>query len=812
MIERDSELRLLERLVAKAKQEGRFQSVLIEGLPGTGRTELLRHAVTAAGRNGMRAAVALGTPGEMPLRYGIARQLLAAIERFERSGSRRPWAPEDQVIRALNRAAYRAPLLLAVDDAQWMDLQSWRWLGSMTRRSAASPVLVVVTAYPHALLPAASLDEPHGRHVSGALGPAPNVLRTRPLSRAGVAITAATHGSPDVHWTVDDLTEATAGNPSVLRSLLSMPTSAETPSDKCAELLSRVTDITGARIDRVLDGLSAELMDLLAALAVGGASLSGEPVCALAGLRSMSPQQALDLLAGSCLVTTEKPVICTPGTSERVLVRMTVAQRADLYARAAELGHRMAVPHHELARMLLGSRPIGASWAVRVLRQEAMLKVGTAPQAAAQLLRRALKEPATPHIQADIRADLRAVTGTGAHTADEPYTGPKPMSPDVLPFTLTSADEQVLRYSWTHAPHHRPDPDKATLTVRPRPGGRGDVPRPATPGPRTAPAQRVRGDAQDSNPLDPEKAALTAWRWSLSVSRPATDVAAMARFTLHAAVEHHVPFASRIAACLTLILTDDVAEAMSGLDHAAEDARSKGALLARALAFTARANAGVHGGWIGQAAADLETVAQVVPERLWPASLKNWITTLRVRLHTERGDIGAARQAAALLLRPSDDPQAPHALYSRGLLALYEGDVREARDAFLESGRHMLASGIMTPALLPWRLLASVTCQSLGETDRAAQLAAEEARLARAWGTPSSIAFASLTRGLVSPPDAGTEALAEASLILKKEPPVAWSAPIRARLLREVIDSATEQCAAGKPAISDTICFPNVIG
>ncbi|MEU3342912.1 AAA family ATPase [Streptomyces sp. NPDC006668] len=787
LLERDKELQVLERTVLDTVR-GQVRAVLIEGSPGTGRTALLQSVVDAGRRARMRTAVALATPAEAAMPYGIVRQLLAALEDPATPGSR-VWRQDDQLIRAVNRAVLRTPVVLAVDDLQWVDVQSWRWMASLAHRSVAGTALLMAgTAHPGALVLSAGGDEPHGRRAAAALGVDAHVVHTRPLSRSGVVTAVqASHVLRDDRYTVDELAEASAGNPAVLHSLLDMR-AAECNPNLPDGLIVKAADVLGTMIDRVLDGLSDELITLLSVIAVAGPDLSTDLICQLAELRSMSLRQALGVLAGGSLVTASDPVVCTAGTAQRVLARLTVARREDLYARAAELGHSWAIPRKAVSRMLLEARTVGSPWVAPLLRQEAAAQAVTAPQSAARLMRRALAEPLSPSQREDIVADLQAMTGTSENDAGSLTTSMPAISPSGLPASMLFSDRRAPRGSSPEKPHSWPNGVRPTVTKSDDAALENNRP-------------RARRETMEQASVDPRDEALKAWQWALTMSHPAADAAITARIAVYAASGRRGHFAPRLTGCLVLAMTDHDEEALSFLEQVGDDALAQGAPLAYVLSFALRAAIGLTGGWIEQAAADLESVVAGMPEQHWPMTLRAWVTAMRMQIHMERGEVREARQAAAAhSLRSTDEcPTSPSLLRSWGQLLLSEGDLRGAREAFLESGRRLLSSGITTPVLVPWGSMASFTCQLTEETERAVRLAQEELCRARIWGTSSAIAVASLALGLTSSPDA-TRALDEAAQLLHEGPPVVWSAPFRSRFIKAVIDVAKERSATGEPA------------
>lgn len=202
---RTAEVAVLDALLADPVPEPR--SVLVEGPPGIGKTTLLGGVTESAHRQHVVVARCRPSRSEMDLSYAglvgllgdLGPELVDALP-----------APQARVLRTILRleeaaepvdrlslglataAAVRArattgPLLLAVDDAQWLDQPTARTLSFVVRRLAGTCVRVVVVrsigAAPAGDGPVPSYDEgpdwaaelgramPEGRHETLTLGP-----------------------------------------------------------------------------------------------------------------------------------------------------------------------------------------------------------------------------------------------------------------------------------------------------------------------------------------------------------------------------------------------------------------------------------------------------------------------------------------------------------------------------------------------------------------------------------------------------------------------------------------------------------------
>lgn len=136
----------------------------------------------------------------------------------------------------------------------------------------------------------------------------------------------------------------------------------------------------------------------------------------------------------------------------------------------------------------------------------------------------------------------------------------------------------------------------------------------------------------------------------------------------------------------------------------------------------------------------------------------------------ERGDLTGA--AAALRL-PGDQTRwraqfsIARYLYALGRFQAASGSLREALQTLLDGGEAATRMNFSNPAAnFGWRSEAALLAARLGEADRAAELVAEELRLARAFGAPHALGIALRAAGLIDGGDRGLELLAEAVTVL----------------------------------------------
>ena len=167
LLERDAQLARASAVLAEASA-GRGAVVVVGGPAGIGKTGLLAAVGQRAGVLGFRVLSARGRELEAEMAFGVVRQLVEAAVLSADARERRrllagparagagalglaAGAAPDSEFAAVHglywlcvNLAGRGPLLVTVDDVQWVDGPSLAWLGYFGRRAAELPVLVAV--------------------------------------------------------------------------------------------------------------------------------------------------------------------------------------------------------------------------------------------------------------------------------------------------------------------------------------------------------------------------------------------------------------------------------------------------------------------------------------------------------------------------------------------------------------------------------------------------------------------------------------------------------------------------------------------
>ncbi|MEC3982653.1 AAA family ATPase [Amycolatopsis sp. H20-H5] len=161
MIERDSELAELTAAFAESATEG-VRVVVLQGVVGSGKTALIDQFGDRARGAGARLLRANGALTECSLSLGVVRQLLAG-EIFDRDTAMIVGglldhqlladAASDGVSRSLVldglatavlELAGESPVVIAIDDTQYLDAFSQDWLSYLIRRAGLARILIVL--------------------------------------------------------------------------------------------------------------------------------------------------------------------------------------------------------------------------------------------------------------------------------------------------------------------------------------------------------------------------------------------------------------------------------------------------------------------------------------------------------------------------------------------------------------------------------------------------------------------------------------------------------------------------------------------
>ena len=426
LVERDAEVARLTALLPQLRA-GRGHVVVIEGAAGLGKTRLLttlRDRADAA--DGIRAVTARAGRLERDFPFGVVRQLLepllagrgsrfegaaaAAAPVFGAGGNADAGADSSFAVLhglhwiALDLAAER-PLLLAVDDLQWCDRPSLRFLAYLARRVDHAPLMLVTTLRSDepatdALLQAEITEDPRAL-----------VLRPGPLSVAAVGVLAGARLEHDVAPEFADAChDATGGNPLLLSQLLAGLTADGVRPD--AASVGVVRDIGRRAVSRnvvlQLGRLPGDCVPVAQAISVLGESAELPVVASLAGMDEAATGAALTALMAAEIVRSEPPLgFVHPLVGDAISSEIGAGECALRHEQAAAVLRAAGQPADEIAVHLLAAPRRRDAQAVAVLRDAAASAIRKgAPDSAVGLLQRALEESGADEPRAQILLDL----------------------------------------------------------------------------------------------------------------------------------------------------------------------------------------------------------------------------------------------------------------------------------------------------------------------------------------------------------------------------------------------------------------------
>ena len=437
LLERDRELAALEQLVGDARA-GQGRVALIEGPAGIGKSRLLAEARRIAGSQ-MTVLAARCSELERDFSFGSVRQLFEPVARDAERRARLlagAAAAAEGVLGApdgdaegtfavlhglywatLNLAEER-PVLIAIDDLQWSDRPSLRFVAYLAARLEGAPVLVAATVR--------STDPGTDPQLLAeiAADPLSAAVRPGPLSEAAVTgLVRDRLGEPDPGFTAACVA-ATGGNPLLLRHVLTaLEQDGVRPSATGAEAVRSIGSRAVSRTVLLrLSRLREDAAAVARAVAVLGESSKLPAIAALTGLDEDAVARAAGELARADIVRPDPPLgFVHPLVRDAVYQDIPGGERELQHGRAAAVLAAAHAADEEIAAQLVHAPPRGEPGTVATLvaaAREAVRRGG--PENAIVYLGRALAEPPPPEQRGALHFELgRAAAETNAPLAVE---------------------------------------------------------------------------------------------------------------------------------------------------------------------------------------------------------------------------------------------------------------------------------------------------------------------------------------------------------------------------------------------------------
>jgi DNA-binding NarL/FixJ family response regulator len=797
LLERSSEVRRLAAL-REAAARGHGGAAMLDGPAGIGKSRLLASACADAARGGFRVLRATGSELERDYGFGIAQQLLAPILAQQaqpdaqrlldgaaglaagvlRAGDAPPLSNEHSALHGLYWLTANlcdvSPLLIAVDDLQWADAPSLRFLLHLCSRVGELPALVLLslrsgeTATAPGLLDALTL---------AVQGP---VLRPRALSPRAVAelasATLARDLDPDV---TAACAEVTGGNPFLLVELLYALADGELTADAVRALTpQRVL----ASVMLRLRARGAQAVGVARAVAVLGHGATVAQVAELAQLDHHVAGDLLDVLVrADILIEDGQFAFRHPLLREAVYGDLPSGERAAAHRRAATLLRAAARPDAEAIGLhLMHVEPGEDARAVETLRAagQAALARGAAETAYEYLLR-ATREPVGDALKIEVLAGLALAAGR-AGRADA-------AAPLEQAFALTRSQPERasvgLRLIGARAASTA-DPVHTDKLLGEALSGVEDTELPA--GLEAGALLYIGGlprlHARFGARLDRARAraatlppALLSPVAAFALSRGATaaEAASMSERALLGGeviredLRSEIPLA--MPAIMTLAWCGRLLAAARAVQVAVDLARAGGSLFALARFLPLRALVALRCGDLLAAEADAGECLELAGEPGWELASAMAAAVLAA-VCLERGEVDRARE----LIAPLD--RVPAAAESVALQILSEVRIRlliagaEPEAALINLEHYvdwMRGCGIEARVgLIPWRSLSALAHHDAGEVEPARRLAEEALDAARGFGADTEVGGALIAAGLVGEGSDRLRRLREAVAVL----------------------------------------------
>ncbi|MEU5732710.1 MULTISPECIES: AAA family ATPase [Streptomyces] len=810
LLEREDELAQVAEAL-RAAAAGDSSLVLLTGPMGIGRTALLQQLPMLADGAEIRVLRANAAPVEQDFTLGVVRQLFDSLltgapgELHEfrlgeegdlyrtvfsddvtpRDDGGTLTMPEEALYclrSALAAVSADSPLLILVDDLQWADAPSLRWLAFLVKRLHGLRAVVVCGLRDGYRRP----GDPLLREVVDA---ARRVLRPAPLSLGATKeVIHEQFGVPGDEEFARACHETSAGNPLFLKSVL-----ADLAAGGLRPTAGQVEAVRSLRPALLRERLAGSLRvqprparDLAAAIAVLGGQAEPDLLARLAGLDPIGFLATLrDLHEVGLLAAEQEPRFLHRVVQDAVESSMTVAERERLHDAAAALLYHNGRPAELVAAQLMAVTNSGHPWAVEVLRAAAdtALRRG-APRTAARYLRRALLDgslagegrarllidlataergfdPAacerhisqaiplltTPRLRA--AAALRispTIVGLGPPSAIDLL---HQVAEDLGPATSLegTARDVALRLEarLRHAGHE--DPAELAAAVE-RLSALGEEPALITAAERELTAVLLNS------------AVLTA-RWSAAeVSRLANRILEREPATSE---QVHTPLPLVV---IGLVAADSVRGISSWLAME-QQTRRQGGTVADALVNVQQAMVLSARGRVSQAREYAERAVRLAEVHWQEAGVVSTLALTRVALDLQDPvlierilDGPGRRRSSSLALTATLQ-------FAKAAQDAGNGRWTSALETLLACGRQLEASGWRNPVLFAWRPWAAELHRRVGDPGAAGALAEEELLRAKEWGAPVALGRALRVKARLIGGDQGVRLLRESVDVLR---------------------------------------------
>lgn len=784
LIERDRELAQIERFLAGASQ-GHGSTILVEGVPGIGKTSLLAAARARADALGLRVLAAVAGELEQDLPFTIVRQLFDPVLRSADAVAREDLlagaaglatpafglagtaaagdaAAASGILYGLywvcSNLAERGSLLVTVDDAHWSDEASLRFVSYLARRIADLPVLLLLASRP----------QPAGDRLARAVsGASPDLIRLRPLSEQAVTqlVRQAMAGDADEEF-CRACARATGGNPFLLAEALAS-LRADHVRPVAAEA-ARIQGIYPEAITRAVLGRLARLGPqagrLARALAVLGPAAEVRHAARLAGMEPTQAAGICEALAREDIITGTRPLEFThPLVRAAIYADGSEVARATAHKNAALILAADEVPAEQLVPHLLAAGPEADSRVTGWLRAASASALARgAPEVAATCLERALAEPPPAPDRLAVLVGLGRALGMAGRPAqarqafqaagalaEEPRLRAE-LALELGAFMVQAGRGAEAAESFTSAFREIGDSDPKILR---QPHAAFAVASFVAMEPLAAWISRLeQALAHRQGEADADRLLLAALAFASAATgdRAASQTASLAATAAEGPLTAGDRWVLVNFASAALAIADQIPAALDLLDRGIDTARRHGDAAGFGYLSVLRSHTSLYAGRLPEAEADgRAALAFHDAEQTREAPLA---AAVLIDALTERGSLAEAQALLAGRGLEKDQPVIilidHFVLMARGRLRLRQNRPLDALADLRECGKALTSAGCVNPAFAWWRAEAALAHLALGQTLAARALAAEELELARCYQAPHATGIALRTAGL----------------------------------------------------------------
>ncbi|MEV8375794.1 AAA family ATPase [Kribbella sp. NPDC056861] len=798
ILERERELAVLSGLVsAAAAGAGGIAAVVAPA--GMGKTTLLASVRAEAEQAGFVALSAQGSQFEREFSFGLARQLFESVVRgtdlLDGAAGQAgavlgvPDVPERGDFAILHglywltaNLCQQGPLLLCLDDLQWSDAASLRFVAHLLSRVRDLPLLVVIASRP---------EEPNADlRLIRQLVADPRCVQLQPAALGETAVGGllpAELGTPEPEF-VRACQTATGGNPFLIgelgRALLNAGL------EPVGANAGRVEAVGGAALVKLasqrLTHLSPEAVVFARAMSLLEDRSDLAVVIEVAGLTLPSATAAMTELEQADILRpgSEGPLTQGSVAFAHPLMRavvyesLTAGDRIAGHARAAEVLTAHGSEPEKVAGHLLLIPTRNDPAAGQVLRRAAAdaLRRGS-PASATAYLDRCLAEPLADDVRLALLVELGTITQQSDMSASAGYLQ------QAANLAVAAEDRLRIADMYARALHftgRNTEAVEVCRTARELPGVSHDYERrldaqllvlaisDMSIANRAAELDSARAIAPDatvgSRLVDGVIAVADAFD-----NRPRATVVERASRSL---LDLDIRTAATgleiyLSGCIALFMAD-ADEGMTVLDRWVTQAYDHGSTVFMSYAKAARGIGWFWRGALAEAAADaLEAleIGEANGTDVRAAAAGCLANALVAQGHLE--------EAAAALDRSGYDPAEAQAgfLYtlieSHAGLALARGDNAKAAELARLCGERYAGSGGVNPSRVQWRSHLATALHAAGQVEEAREIAQEEVRLARVWGAPRTLGRSLRVAGLI---DGDLELLQESVAVLADSP------------------------------------------